>query len=167
MYGRYKNVPPKNNFVPKSTSVSLKATTSSLKNAQATITPASTLKNATATAGSGTGDIYAKPKDGRDLFGLDDDENEDAGGGGFWMPEVSVAREATPREDTHRRSQVAEISSDAREVFDGYHVWRKFHSQTKNKPFWHCKETAATRWEMPVAGAVQNADKVFVPVRVL
>jgi hypothetical protein len=160
MYGRYKNVAPKSNFIPKSTSGTLKATTSFLKNAQATITPASTVKGAMATTGSGTTDNQAsKPTDGTDLFGFGDNEDGD-GAGGFWMPEMSIAREPTPRETTQKRNDVGGNGSDVREVFDGYHVWRKYHSQTKNRPFWHCKETGATRWEMPAAGAVQNADKV-------
>jgi hypothetical protein len=160
MYGRYKNAPIKTNFVPKSTAGSLKATASFLKNA--TITPAPpTLKNATATTGSGTADFSEKLKDGTDLFGLGIDAEDDGGGGGFWMPEMSVAREPTPRqENAHKRNDVAGNAGDQREIFDGYNVWRKYHSQTKNRPFWHCKETGATRWEMPVVGAVQNVDKV-------
>jgi hypothetical protein len=140
----------------------LKATASFLKNA--TITPAPpTLKNATATTGSGTEDFSDKPKDGKDLFGLGlEEEEDDGGGGGFWMPEMSLAREPTPRqENAQKRNDVAGNASDAREIFDGYNVWRKFHSQTKNRPFWHCKETGATRWEMPAVGAVQNVDKVM------
>ena len=160
-------MPPKANFIPKSTSVTVKATTSFLKNAEATITPAaSTLKkNATATTGSGTGEFFEKTKDGKDLFGFGagENENEEDGGGGFWMPEMSVAREPTPRENAQRHNQVADASSNDREVFDGYHIWRKYHSQTKNRPFWHCKETGATRWEMPAVGAVQNTDKVTIP----
>ena len=74
------------------------------------------------------------------------------------MPDVAVAPEPSPRAQEVKKVQAAPGPA-VPEVFDGYHVWRQFHSRTKNRPFWHCAETSQTRWERPAEGAVQAADR--------
>jgi len=88
---------------------------------------------------------------GLDLFGLrtapagayeEGDDDLGGGGGGFWMPNFAVVAEEAPvpKKEAQLRPE---------EVFDGYHVWRKWDSKTAGKPFWHCKETGEQRWERP------------------
>jgi hypothetical protein len=74
------------------------------------------------------------------------------------MPDIAVASEPSPRAPEVKQVQAAPGPA-VPEVFDGYHVWRQFHSRTKNRPFWHCAETSQTRWERPAEGAVQAADR--------
>lgn len=106
------------------------------------------------TAASGAGRLTETLGGGLDLFGLrtapageeDAYEEEEAdrgeGGGGFWMPDFAVVKEEAPapKKETQLRPE---------EIFDGYHVWRKWDSKTAGKPFWHCKETGEQRWERP------------------
>lgn len=77
------------------------------------------------------------------------------------MPDLAIASAPTPLAADHKKA-TAPAAPSVPEVFDGYHVWRQFHSRTKNRPFWHCTETSQTRWERPAEGAVQAADRVPV-----
>lgn len=177
MYGKYRNPPSKTanggfvQFIPNSTVSGVKAAASFIKNTKtSTLGESSSLKRfAPSTLGSAQGSSLIASK-GKDLFGFSSSTD-----GSFWMPGMSVA--AQPEFETQTddgfcgvreqgeappkpMSAVVAIADMPKEVYDGYNLWREFHSRTKNRPFWHCKETGATRWEKPVMGAVQGADKV-------
>jgi len=94
---------------------------------------------------------------GLELFGLrglqtghDGNKDEDPcqNTAELWMPDFAVVKE-DPRPATSFGGKEILQQDQPEEVFDGYHVWKKWNSRTARRPFWHCKESGETRWERP------------------
>jgi hypothetical protein len=117
--------------------------------------------------GVGTLEPAASIGDGRSLlfgtFGGFGGADGDAGDSQFWSLGDALPPETEPTPQPAGRAGAGGVGAGAgaaapagdREAWDGYHLWRRFDSATQRRPFWFCKETGESRWERPVAAAVQ------------